>query len=270
MVIDFHTHIFPDAIAEKTIRFLGEKASIGAKTDGTAAGLLHSMEEGGTDLSVILPVLTKPSQFRSILSFAERLNKTYPQRLFSFGGIHPDSEQYKQELRQIRDAGLLGVKLHPDYQGVMIDDPRYLRIMDYASELGLVIVTHAGVDIGYPDLVHCPPDRMRKVLDQIKPPKLVVAHYGGWRQWEMVYEYLAGEKVYLDTAFTLQEIPQELFLKIFQKHGAKHILYATDSPWGSQKEDLENLKKLPLTKEEQELVLWRNAAKLLHIQKKLW
>ena len=111
MVIDFHTHIFPDAIAEKTIRFLGEKASIRAKTDGTAAGLLHSMEEGGTDLSVILPVLTKPSQFRSILSFAERLNKTYPQRLFSFGGIHPDSEQYKQELRQIRDAGLLGVKL---------------------------------------------------------------------------------------------------------------------------------------------------------------
>ncbi len=96
MVIDFHTHIFPDAIAEKTIRFLGEKASIEAKADGTAAGLLRSMEEGGTDLSVILPVVTKPSQFQSILSFAEKINKTYPGKLFSFGGIHPDSEQYKK------------------------------------------------------------------------------------------------------------------------------------------------------------------------------
>ena len=31
---------------------------------------------------------------------------------------------------------------------MMIDDIRFMRIMEYASELGLIILTHAGIDIG--------------------------------------------------------------------------------------------------------------------------
>lgn len=45
MVIDFHTHIFPEAIAAKTISALGDLAGVKAATDGTLQGLLASMEE---------------------------------------------------------------------------------------------------------------------------------------------------------------------------------------------------------------------------------
>ncbi len=44
MVIDFHTHIFPDAIAPKTMAALENKAGIKAATDGTLNGLLESQE----------------------------------------------------------------------------------------------------------------------------------------------------------------------------------------------------------------------------------
>ena len=196
MIIDFHTHIFPDKIAVRTIEALEAKAGLTASTDGTLNGLLTSMEAAGVDMSVVLPVVTKPSQFETVNTFAASVNEQYQGKLLSFGGIHPDTEDYKKELDRIKELGLKGIKIHPDYQGVMIDDVRYMNIIEYADSLGLIILTHAGIDIGLPKPVHCPPDRMRKVLDALHPKRMVVAHYGGWKQWEMVYQHLAGRLEY--------------------------------------------------------------------------
>lgn len=265
MIIDFHTHIFPGHIAVKTIDMLAKKAGLVATTDGTLTGLLDSMEDAGVDLSVVLPVVTKPSQFETINTFAANVNQKYAGTLLSFGGIHPDTPDYKADLDCIKELGLKGIKIHPDYQGVMIDDVRYMNIIEYADALDLIIITHAGVDIGIPEPVHCPPDRMRKVLDKIKPKKMVAAHYGGWSQWEEVYEYLAGENIYLDTAFTFPYIEEEMFHKILEKHGADKILFATDCPWGSQKEDVISLQNFELTNEVKEAFFYKNAKKLLNI-----
>lgn len=265
MVIDFHTHIFPEKIAAKTIEHLENVGGIKAATDGTLTGLLSSMERCGVDLSVILPVATKPTQFDSIHSFAKHVNEQYPGKLLSFGGIHPDCEDYKKELDTIKEMGFPGIKIHPDYQGVMIDDVRYMRIIEYASELGLIILTHAGTDIGLPDPVHCPPKLMRKVLDAIKPEKMVLAHYGGWSQWEEVYEYLAGENVWLDTAFIYDYITEEQFFKILEKHGSDKILFATDSPWSDMEKGINWIRGLSLPQNVTEDILSGNAKRLLGI-----
>ena len=263
MVVDFHTHIFPDAIAAKTIDLLQQRSGITPATDGTLNGLLQSMEHSGVDLSIILPVVTKPSQFESVNSFAQSVNERYAGRLISFGGIHPDCEDYKKELNVIKAMGLPGIKIHPDYQGVMIDDIRYMNIIEYASELGLIISTHAGVDSGLPEPIHCPPDRMRKVIDKLQPEKLVVAHYGGWKQWEMVYEYLTDAKVYFDTAVTFGYIEQEIFLKIWEKLDKEKVLFATDSPWSDAAMAIAKVRELPLSEKEKENLLGNNAMRLL-------
>ena len=263
MIIDFHTHIFPDGIAPKTIPFLEQRSGVKANTDGMLKGLLRAMEQSGVDLSVVHPVVTKPSQFESVNTFAKYVNDTYEGRLLSFGGIHPDCEDYKAKLDYIKSLGLPGIKLHPDYQGVFIDDVRYMNIIEYADELGLMILTHAGVDIGLPEPVHCPPDRMRRVIDAIGPKKLIVAHMGGWSQWEQVCEYLVGTDIYLDTAFCMDYISQEMFCKIWEKHGKDKILFATDSPWGEAGKTIKQLKEMPLSGEEIEDILANNAKKLL-------
>ena len=266
MIIDFHTHIFPDAIASKTIAGLEKASGIKAAADGTLAGLLQSMEKTGVDMSVILPVMTKPSQFESVNLFAQSVNEQYGGKLLSFGGIHPDCEDYKGKLRFIKELGLPGIKLHPDYQDVMIDDIRFMNIIEYASELGLIITTHAGLDNAFQDLVHCPPDRMRKVIDTIKPEKLVVAHFGGWKRWEEVYEYLADADVYFDTAVTLDYIEQEMFLKIWEKHDKKKVLFATDSPWSDPARIIAKVHELPITQVEKEAIFADNAKRLLAIE----
>ncbi len=265
MIIDFHTHIFPDQIAAKSIAALSKVSGVAAATDGTLKGLLASMDRASVDMSVIMPVVTKPSQFESVNLFAKSVNEQYEGRLISFGGIHPDSEDYKAQLKRIKEFGLPGIKLHPDYQGVMIDDVRYMNIIEYASELDLIILVHAGVDIGLPEPVHCPPDKARRVLDAIKPEKLVLAHMGGWKQWDEVYEYLAGENVYFDTAFSFDYMEQEDFLKIWRKHNKDKILFATDSPWSDATKDIYAVNSLPLTQEEKTDIFAGNARKLLGI-----
>lgn len=265
MIIDFHTHIFPDKIAARSIEALSQVSGVKAATDGTLNGLLASMDRSGVDLSVIMPVVTKPSQFESVNTFAAKVNEQYAGRLLSFGGIHPDSEDYKAELNRIKELGLPGIKLHPDYQGVMIDDVRYMKIIEYANELDLVILVHAGIDIGLPEPVHCPPDKARKVLDTIKPQKLILAHMGGWKQWDEVYEYLAGEQVYMDTAFSFDYMEQEMFMKLWEKHDKDKILFATDSPWSDARRDMDVVNTLPLTVQEKEAIFSGNAKKLLNM-----
>ncbi|MBR6664968.1 MAG: amidohydrolase family protein [Lachnospiraceae bacterium] len=265
MIIDFHTHIFPDKIAARSIEALSKVSGVKAATDGTLNGLLASMDRSGVDLSVIMPVVTKPAQFESVNTFAAKVNEQYAGRLVSFGGIHPDSEDYKGELNRIKELGLPGIKLHPDYQGVMIDDVRYMNIIEYADELDLTILVHAGIDIGLPEPVHCPPDKARKVLDVLNPKKLVLAHMGGWKQWEEVTEMLASEPVYLDTAFCFDYMTREMFLMLCEKHGTDKILFATDSPWSDARRDMEVINGLPLSPTEKDAIFSGNAKRLLNI-----
>lgn len=269
MIVDFHTHMFPEKIAAKTIAKLENIAQVKAFADGTEGGLVASMKEAGVGLSIVLPVVTAPQQFHTINTFAAKLNETYSAkypRLLSFGGIHPDSSDYKEQLRTVQKLGLKGIKLHPDYQMTYFDDIKYMRILDYASELGLISVIHAGVDIGFPQHVHCNVDRICNVVREVAPKNMVLAHFGGFGLWEEVEERLAGREVYLDTAYTFGFIKDETFLRILKKHGAGNVLFATDSPWSGQKESLGYLQKLPVSKEDLDKILWQNAYRLLGIQ----
>lgn len=261
-MIDFHTHIFPEKIADKTLAFLQSRCHTEPFTNGMADGLLESTKEAGLDCSIILPVVTKPSQFHSINEFALRFQEG---KLISFGGIHPDSSDYKAELKQIKEYGFKGIKLHPDYQEVFIDDIRYKRIISYASELDLIISVHAGFDPGYPDCTHCTPKRTCDMIEEVRPGKLVLAHMGGFKRWDEVEEYLVGKDVWFDTAVVFGTIKEEQFIRIVRNHGAHKILFATDSPWAGQKEFVEYFMNLPLTEEEKQMILHNNAEQLLQM-----
>ena len=245
MIIDTHTHTFPDKIATRALAGMEKSIvdnhgwDVKIKVAGTRDALSESTKKNGVDISVVVPVATKPEQSVSINEFAAHTNeKTKETGVFSLGAIHPDNEDYKDILDDIKKKGLKGIKVHPDYQKVEFDDPRYLRIFKYADELGLVIVTHAGEDIGLPKKIHCTPDMVLNVLNKVNPKKLVLAHMGGWNLWDEVEEKLVGKNVYFDTAFSFEKgiphLEKEQFLRIVEKHGADKILFATDSPWSDQ------------------------------------
>ena len=282
MIIDIHTHTFPDKIAAATLDKLKHLSHTIPFTDGTAAGLAASMARAGVDRSVVMPVATSPRQVPHVNDASARMNELGAQTgVLSFGCMHPDFDGWKEELARVRDLGLKGIKLHPQYQDTDFDDPRYLRILDRCGELGLVVLTHAGLDIGMPGKDNCAPEMVARVLEQVGPVKLVLAHMGGWRQWDRVEALLPGRGVYLDTSFSLGEItplddghyrPGDLplldeaaFLRMVRRFGPDRILFGTDSPWDDQGAALVRLRALPLEKSELDAILGGNARKLLEL-----
>lgn len=275
MITDFHTHIYPDKIAEKTISALKKQAPVVQNfSDGTIAGLRSSMKKAGIDRAVILPVATRKGQFDTINRFASQLNSSCND-LISFGGIHPDDDNPEEKLRFLKDQGFKGIKIHPDYTGTFIDDPRYIRIITECARLGLMVVTHGGVDPAF-DIIHCPPEKGRAVLDRVMSetgvtkPFMVFAHLGGIYMHEEVKKHLIGSNCYLDISCSFASLgsycdtTDSQVAEVIRKHGAEKILFATDSPWNDQKEYLEHFKALEgITDKEKEMILCSNAEKLL-------
>ena len=204
MIIDFHTHIFPDSLAPRAIDKLSKSADIISYTDGTFHGLQDSMKQSGITYSVLLPVVTKPSQQEDVNRIAIQTNDSgFQTGIFSFGGIHPENENYRQILKHLASHGIKGIKLHPVFQGAYLDDIRYMRIIDYASSLGLCIMVHGGYDISFPSLDYVTPIHILPVLEDIHPDKLILAHMGGWHCWNDVARFLVGSDVYFDTSFSI-------------------------------------------------------------------
>ena len=281
MIIDMHTHVFPDKIAANVIDKLSRTSKSRAFTDGTIRGLLDSMKNSGVDKSVILPVATNTHQVEKINDSAAALTENFSANgIISFAAIHPDFENYRAELSRVKTLGLKGVKVHPVYQGVDIDDKKFLRIFDRAAELDLIVVTHAGLDIGFPGVERCTPKMIRRVVEAVGEFKFILAHMGGWKSWREVAEVLAGTNVYVDTAFSTGKIPARPdfewnaddldlldaagFMTLEKIFGADKILFGTDSPWSDAAESIEFIKNLPLNELDKNKILGTNAAKLLH------
>ena len=301
MIIDAHTHTFPEKIAARAIGKLSHDANIRAFTDGTMEQLRQSSQGAGVDWSIVLPVATDPSQVVRINDSSAQINEQLHENgIFSLGCMHPDFPDYKTELRRIKRIGLTGIKLHPFFQDTCFDDIRYLRILSEAAALGLIVVTHAGLDVGYPGVVRVSPQMCLQAVTQIGPFPLVLAHMGGWGCWEEVADVLPGTGVYLDTAFCSTPLavlhrknpddptasgtedaairpdaamlpdapmlPDALFMRLCNAFGADHILFGSDSPWADQKEALSHIRSLPLSEEHRDMILGKNAARLFSLE----
>ena len=282
MVIDIHTHTFPDNMAANVIDKLSRTSRSVAFTDGTINALIESMKNSGVDISVILPVATNPHQVEKINNASLAINEKFSEKgIISFACIHPDYDKYSTELSRIKNLGFKGIKIHPIYQDTNIDDINYLRIFDRAAELDLIVIAHSGLDIGFPGIIRCSPEMSRHVVNEIGNFKFVLAHMGGWKNWEEVPKYLADTKVYIDTAFStgmikprpdsnwkaeeLVMLNEEQFVKFVEIFGADRIIFGTDSPWSSQSESIDFIKRLPINEVDKNKILGGSAEKLLNL-----
>ena len=283
MIIDFHTHTFPDVIAAAAVEKLQAASHTRPFTDATAGSLRSSMLVAGIDASLVLPVATSAKQVPHINDAAIRTNGLAAETgIYSLGGMHPDFPDWEAELERLHMAGIRGVKLHPPYQRVDFDDERYIRILKKAARLGLLVLIHAGLDVGLPGAEQATPEKILRAREQAPDVCLVLAHMGGWRCWEQVERLLPGTGVYLDTSFALgrmtpngdgyyqkaedlQMLREEQFLRLIQRFGADHVLFGTDSPWSDQAAYLQQITALPLSEEDRKAILGGNAARLLGI-----
>lgn len=262
MKIDFHTHCFPDALAERVIPLLAGNADIKAYLNGKISDLLASMKRCGIDQSVMLQIATKPSQNHTVNTWAMERNEP---GIVAFGSIHPLGEDWSPELDRLAAAGIKGIKFHPEYQGFYVDADFMAPIYRRIRELGLIVVFHAGVDVGVPPPVHGTPRHFANILDLLPPGRTVLAHMGGWNLWDDVEKLLVGTHLIFDTSFCHDYMTPEQMKRIIRNHGAEKFVMGSDSPWDDQARAMKAIKSLDLTTTEEDAILGGNAARLLSI-----
>lgn len=259
-IIDVHTHVWTDRLAPAAISSVGAQGHIDPNYDGTVAGLIASMDRAGIDVSVILPVATKPGQVKTINDWAAGLLDN--ERLVPFGAMHPDFPDPAKEIARMRKHGLTGFKMHPEYQTFEPHEPRMERIFEAAIRHDMTLYFHAGGDVAFTS-VRGTPRAFAEVLEVWPELHLVLAHLGGFRQWQAVPGRLAGSSAWFDTAYTLGHLPDDEFVELVRALGIDRVMFGSDGPWTDSAAEIAHLKSLPFKKAELEAILCGNAERFL-------
>ncbi|MDD5686613.1 MAG: amidohydrolase family protein [Elusimicrobia bacterium] len=261
MIIDFHTHAFPDNIAAGALEKIAYSAKIKPSFDGTVSGLLKSMDDSGIEKSVILNIATKPEQVENIIKWCVKIKSN---RIIPFASIHPENKGFKDLLKRIKGEQLLGVKLHPMYQNFSIDSDKMFFIYEEIARNNLILILHTGFDIAFGEDKRAAIGLLKKVIKRFPELRIVASHTGGWRMWDEVLKELTGLNIWFETSMTLKYIKdKKVFLDILIKHSADRIMFGTDTPWSNQKEEVEMLKNLEISPDLKNKIFFQNAQKFL-------
>ena len=263
MLIDFHTHAFPDTIGPRAVAKLSrESGGLEPQTDGTLSSLKEQMAHDGVDLSVVLSIATNSRQQHNVNDFAITVNET--EGFVAFGSVHPDAPDALEELERIHAAGLKGIKLHPEYQGFYADDPKLKPLYRKISQLGFVTLFHAGRDYGLAPPYHGLPEHLARAIRWFDAP-VVAAHWGGLDCGEKVLELLCGENLWFDLSFGYSAMAKTVAQKILDKHTPDRLLFGSDMPWHRPTWEKRMLDTLDISEADREKILSGNAKKLLKL-----
>lgn len=252
-IIDAHAHIFPEKIAENATVSIGHFYDLPMRNCGISEKLIESGSKIGVTQYLVCSTATKPQQVASINNFiAEECAKH--SCFFGLGTVHPESEDIEADINQIKELGLRGVKVHPDFQMFNADSSAAYKIYEMI-EGELPVLIHCG-DIRYE---YSRPHRIARIARDFPRLKIIAAHLGGYQRWDEASECLAGlENVRFDVCSSLSFMSRERAAELIGIYGAENCFFGTDFPMWTHADELESLLSLGLTERENRMILAEN------------
>lgn len=260
-IVDMHAHVYPDKIADKATQSVGQFYNIPMQALLGSVGNLHKRrEETPITHTVICSVAVKPATVLSINDFIAQ-TCAEDDTLIGLAAMHQDSEDVGKELDRAMAMGLHGVKLHPDTQGVNMDDPRLMRVYEECEKRGLPLLIHCG-DYRY-DYSH--PRRLKRILHEF--PQLVVcaAHFGGWTVYDLALEFLEDERCFLDVSSSMRYLGLRRTRELIEDYGVDRVMFGSDFPMWEPGEEHDAFSSLGFSRAEYERMSWRNAERWLGV-----
>lgn len=265
MIIDIHTHVFPDKIAEKVLENTDRSLGINSKSGGKLNDLKDQMAAARVDTAFILAVSPNAEL---VINTNNWLLDVQDDSIKFFGTIHPDLPQWESELTRLKQKGVRGIKFNALLQKIRPDDDRLYPIYEKMVELDMVALIHSGASHSQRnDLsrVVATPQRIATVNDRLPELKIIAAHFGGNHMLDDVETYLLGRDIYLDTSYTpdVFALDKTRIIEIIKKHGADRMIFGTDYPWEIPSRGIEFIRSLGLSVAEEDKILGNNAAELM-------
>ena len=250
-IIDSHTHRYPPEVFRNPYVWgIARKeqhwASLVAPTSGKKPSLqgwadreqmLEAMDEAGVDRAILLGWYWEQYATCELQnSWYAQWIKEDPQRFSAFAAVQPlAGKQALDTVRWAADEGFVGIgEMFPRVQGFAMDDPVWLKIVEFAIERGLAINIHVTEPVGrdYPGKVATPFADFQWLAQTYPELKLILAHWGGGL---LFYELNPSvrqvfKNVYYDTAASPLLYNSKIYRSAVDIVGAKKILFGSDYP----------------------------------------
>ena len=266
-IFDAHTHTYPEILSVRATANLGKFYGIDIGRTGTVNDLMQSSREAGVVGFLILGVATNARQVHKVNeAIAEDVDiaKRSGFHAYGYAAIHQDTEDFEEEIDYAVSVGLCGTKIHPDIQGVDIDDERLFPLYEILSARSLPICLHMGDDRA--EYRFSEPKKLARVLDMFPRLPVLATHLGGYRSWDEAAEYLAGRKtVTYDISSALWAMTPEFARHQIDVLGAENVMFGTDYPIIDAAGYLKMFDQIKLTSAERDMILWDNAARYFGI-----
>lgn len=256
-IADIHAHIFPDKIAVKASATIGGFYGTYANHTASLNDLMEQEQLAGISVFAASSSATAPSQVQSINTFISGCAEATPS-MVGFGSLFPTMEGWEAELERMQSLQISGIKIHPDFQKVNIDEPKAIEMYKAIAKAGLPVLFHMG-DARYD---YSAPERLTNLIRQVPDLVAIAAHFGGWQAWERSYDHVLPENVYYDTSSSLMYLGKERGLDFLEKMGAHRFLFGTDFPMWTPKVELQRFLDLGLDETTRDRILYGNFEKL--------
>ena len=266
-VIDMHTHIFPEKVAEKATLATAEYFDLPEPPNhyGTVGELEDVLREAGIDYAMVFSAATSAHQVehinRYILSEAEKEPKFIP-----CGTLHADYENYKEELRWMRDHGIHGVKIHPEFQHFALNDARLFLMYEEMEKNDMFLIAH----MGDPRVDVSGPSHMLPIAETFPKLRCIASHLGNWGDWdvEKIWPLAKLPNVYTDISSSFSYVKDKKPLyDILRCYDPTHVFFGSDYPIWCPKKELQKTLELDIPGEMLEDILFNNFADFYHYKK---
>ncbi|MCL1797609.1 MAG: amidohydrolase family protein [Eggerthellaceae bacterium] len=256
--IDAHAHIYPAKIAQKAVDSVGDFYHVAMEGNGTVEALLAATQTTPLTNFIVHSVALKAEQVESINDFIAEQCALHAE-FIGFATMHQDYPEKEKEIERAIEAGLQGIKIHPDSQQVNLDDERLMEVYEII-EGRLPVIIHTG-DYRY-DFSH--PCRTKRVLRAF--PELVVnaAHFGGWSVFDIAFDYLEEENCFMDMSSSRTQLGLRRMKELINAYGTDRIMFASDFPMWDPTTEYHHFMSLGFGEDELEKLLWKNAERFLY------
>ena len=271
-IFDIHTHIYPDAVAQKAIDSLSVFYDFEGiyhflpSGKGTFEDLHRSCVKYNVCGCLMLCVATNPKHMKHVNDFmAETVAKNTTEGFtpIGFAGIHQDHPEIVKEAERAASIGLKGIKIHPDIQRVNIDDVRLMALYE-AIEGKMPLYLHMGDP--REEFRFSSTERLVKIKKRFPNLEVVAAHLGGYTAWDKIGLLTDFDKIWFDASSSLWVIDSKYAKNIITELGTKRVMFGTDYPVAYANEELERFMQVELDEETRADILYNNAARFLGLQ----
>ena len=263
-VIDCHTHIFPDKVARKATVATAEYFNLPEPPNhyGTVDELTAALDGAGIEYAMVFSAATTEHQVEHVNRYILGETAEHP-RFLPCGTLHAGYEGYKAELAWMRENGIHGVKIHPEFQHFALDDKRLFPMYEEMERTDMFLIAH----MGDPRVDVSGPKHMLPIAETFPKLRCIAAHLGNWGDWdaEKIRPLAKLPNVFTDISSTFNYTEDhDALYRVLEMYDPAHVFFGSDYPIWDPGKELRRAMGLKLPEGLLEDILFCNFARFYH------